>query len=178
MKNETQNESPSDVPNDQLTPLARAFLWVESPAKVKLAIWVLAGLCAVLFLLDFIVHRHAYAPNEGTPGFYALTGFLAFSFIVLGSGALRWFIARPENYYSPNSIDTEDYPEAGLERLHHSELNGPHRIGDNNKDDKRNIKGESKSKSGNSNSNSNKKRKNKRKGKKKRKGNHNRKPNA
>lgn len=119
MKNESENE----VSNDQLTALARAFLWVESASKVKLAIGVLAGLCAVLFVLDFIVHRHAYAPKEGTPGFYAITGFLAFSFIVLGSGALRWFIARSENYYSPNSVDAEEYPESGLERLHHQDVN-------------------------------------------------------
>ena len=128
MKNDSAANDPSTkVSDESLTPLARAFLWVESESKVKLAILILAGLCAVLFLLDFLVHRHSYAPKEGTPGFYALTGFLAFSFIVLGSAALRWFIARSENYYSPNSVDAEEYPEEGLERHYFSgegETNG------------------------------------------------------
>ena len=121
MNNESQNDISKEVPEDSLSPLARAFLWVESESKLNLAIYILAGLCAFLFVLDFIVHRHSYAPKEGTPGFYALTGFLAFSFIVLGSGALRWFIARAENYYSPNSVDAEEYPDEGLERLHHED---------------------------------------------------------
>lgn len=129
MNNESQNTrpnngpngAPKDVPNESLSPLARAFLWVESEAKIKLAILILAGVCALLFVLDFVVHRHSYAPNEGTPGFYALTGFLAFSFIVLGSGALRWLIARSEDYYSPKSVDAEEYPEQDLERRHHGD---------------------------------------------------------
>lgn len=121
MNNDSQNDLSNKVSDDSLTPLARAFLWVESESKLKLAIVILAGLCAVLFVLDFVIHRHSYAPNEGTPGFYALTGFLAFSFIVLGSSALRWFIARSEDYYSPNSVDAEDYPDEGTERLHHND---------------------------------------------------------
>ena len=111
-----KNDSQKQVSDDSLTPLAKRFLWVESADKVRLAIYILAGLCAVLFILDFVVHRHAYAPNENTPGFYALTGFLAFSFIVLGAGLLRKLIAKPENYYAPNAVDAEDYPEEGLNR--------------------------------------------------------------
>ena len=112
MKNDSQNK----VSDDSLTPLAKRFLWVESADKVRLATFILGGLCAVLFILDFVAHRHAYAPNEDTPGFYALTGFLAFSFIVLGATALRWLIARPEDFYSPNNVDAEEYPEEGLNR--------------------------------------------------------------
>jgi len=92
------NDPQKKIADSDLTPLARAFLWVERPAAVQRAILILAALCAVLFVLDFIVHRHAYAPNEGTPGFYAITGFLAFSFIVLGSTALRWVIGRREEH--------------------------------------------------------------------------------
>lgn len=97
--------------------LVRAVQWVESPAAVRRALVILIGFCAVLFVVDFVVHRHAYAPNEDTPGFYALTGFLAFSFIVLGATALRWLIARPEDYYAPNSVDSESYPETGTEQI-------------------------------------------------------------
>jgi len=116
-----KTDSHKEVSDDELTPLARAFLWVESAASVQKAIYALIGLCALLFVLDFIIHRHAYAPYEGTPGFYALTGFLAFSFIILGATALRWVIARREDYYAPNSIDAEEYPSEGLAKRHHSD---------------------------------------------------------
>jgi hypothetical protein len=112
--NKPAQNKPADA---QLTPLARALLWVESPAAVRRALLLLIGFCAVLFVVDFVVHRHAYAPNEDTPGFYALTGFLAFCFIVLGATALRWLVARPEDYYAPNSVDSESYPETGTEQI-------------------------------------------------------------
>jgi len=111
--------SHNEIPENQLTPLARAFLWVEEPKKVRLAIILLAALCAVLFVLDFIIHRHSYAPFEHIPGFYAVTGFIAFSFVVLASTALRWVIGRREDYYSPNAVDAETYPEEGLSRELH-----------------------------------------------------------
>jgi len=68
MTNDSQNDLSKKVADDSLTPLARAFLWVESESKLKLAMVILAGLCAVLFVLDFVVHRHSYAPNEGSSG--------------------------------------------------------------------------------------------------------------
>ncbi len=113
MKKSAQN----NPTNAQLTPLARAFSWTESSTVVQRVIYGVAALSALLFVLDFLIHRHAYAPYEGTPGFYALTGFLAFSFIVLGASALRWLIARPENYYAPDSVDAESYPESGTEQI-------------------------------------------------------------
>jgi len=71
----------------------------------------------LLFLLDFIIHRHAYAPGEGLPGFYAVVGFVAFTLIVLGATQLRRLILRNENYYSPYSVDAEEYPRQGLDTL-------------------------------------------------------------
>jgi len=120
-----QPDTRNDVPDEALTPLGRWFLWVESAAAVKRAIYGLGALCAVLFVLDFLVHRHSYAPYEHVPGFYALVGFLGFSFVVLASGALRWFIRRGEDFYAPNSVDVEAYPDAGLERKNHPGVSTP-----------------------------------------------------
>lgn len=88
---------------------------MESAEKVRLAMFILVGVCALLFLIDFIVHRHAYAPKEGTPGFYAIVGFLTFSFVALLATALRWVVSRSENYYAPNSVDAEMYSERGVD---------------------------------------------------------------
>lgn len=122
----TSADSPQGISGGDLSgekarfsPLAKRFLWADSTSSVERVILYLGILCGVLFILDFIVHRHAYAPGEGLPGFYAVVGFVAFTLIVLGASQLRRLILRNENYYSPNSVDAESYPEAGLERLNH-----------------------------------------------------------
>ena len=80
-----------------------------------MAIKILAGLCAFLFLLDFIIHRHTYVPGEGVWGFYAFTGFIAFTLIVLGAKQLRSWILRDETYYGAQSTDSEEYPVSQLD---------------------------------------------------------------
>ena len=95
--------------------IVAAFAWVESPTSVGMAIRILAGLCALLFLLDIVIGRHSYAPGEGLWGFYAFTGFIAFTLIVLGAKKLRSLILRDETYYGVNSVDSEDYPVAQLD---------------------------------------------------------------
>lgn len=90
---------------------------LDSPANVALIIKVLIGLCILLFLIDLVYHRHTYVPGEGLPGFYAIVGFLAFTAVILGSKLLRVFIRRDEKFYAPYSVDAEEYPEEGLERL-------------------------------------------------------------
>ena len=73
----------------------------------------LAIVCGLLFVLDFFIDRHPHVPGEGFPAFYAITGFVAFVLIVLGAKQLRRLIARPESFYAPDSIDAENYPDAG-----------------------------------------------------------------
>ncbi len=100
----------------EYTPLAKRFLWADSSSAVERVIFYLSVTCTVLFVLDFIIHRHAYAPGEGIPGFYAVVGFVAFTLIVLGAKQLRRVILRNEHYYSPFSVDAENYPDAGLDK--------------------------------------------------------------
>ena len=120
----------ADNENDTFSELAKRFLWADSPDAVQRLIKGLGILCAVLFVLDFIIHRHAYAPGEGTPGFYAVVGFGAFTVIVLGATQLRRLILRNENYYSPYSVDAEAYPEEGLEKLAHGEDDAENKVGE------------------------------------------------
>lgn len=102
--------------------IVSAFGWVESTASVGLAIRILAGFCALLFVLDIILHRHSYAPGEGLVGFYCFVGFFAFTFIVLGAKKLRTWILRSEDYYAPHAVDSEEYPESQLEMIEHSPI--------------------------------------------------------
>ena len=116
------NNPESDKP---LPELSRWFLWTDSPAAVSKLIRGRCVLCGLLFVLDVITHRHAYVPGEGVWGFYGIVGFVAFTGIVLGAKQLRRLILRSEDFYSTDSIDAEDYPEPGLERLVHRQTEHP-----------------------------------------------------
>ena len=106
---------------DSVAPLARHLLWVDSPEGVQRLIRVLAGVCIFLFLMDFVWHRHVKVPGEGFYGFHAIVGFVSFTVIVLGARLLRLVIRRYEDYYAPNGVDSEEYPDAGTERLSHEQ---------------------------------------------------------
>lgn len=98
---------------------AERFLWVDNPASVNRVVKYLIGLCVVLFVADFIIHRHSYLSVESWYGFYPFAGFVAFTCIVLLARTLRLLILRKEEYYSPNAVDHEEYPDDGLEKLEH-----------------------------------------------------------
>jgi len=71
----------------------------DNPRNVSLVIRGLYGVCILLFLLDFILHRHVAREWEGITGFYALFGFIACVTIVLTAGQLRKIVKRKEDYY-------------------------------------------------------------------------------
>jgi len=107
----------ADHDHPKLTPLAKRFLWADSPEAVERLILGLKVLCVVLVVLDLFVHRHQYAPGETLPGYYAVVGFVAFTLIVLGASQLRRLILRSEDYYAPHSVDAEEYPEEGTHKV-------------------------------------------------------------
>jgi len=105
--------------------LAGKFLWADDAGSVDRAIKYLAILCVILFVADFLIHRHSYFSIEGWYGFYPFAGFVAFTLIVLGAKTLRKLILRPEDYYGQSAIDSEEYPAEGLERLEHTDMTEP-----------------------------------------------------
>ena len=63
-------------------------------------LWALYGLCAVLILLDLLIHRHAETSFDGNFGFYGAYGFIASAVLVVAARfVLRPIVKRPENYY-------------------------------------------------------------------------------
>lgn len=117
---EKLTEQGSDDPKN-LPPLGRTFLWADNPAAVNRAVKILIGLCVVLFLLDFVLHRHGYFSIEALYGFYGIAGFVAFTGIVVSAKMLRVLIGREETYYSPRAVDGESYPEIELDKLAHAD---------------------------------------------------------
>ena len=99
--------------------LARFFHWLNRLGETNRLTWVLGAVCVLVFLLNFTFSNKGHYDAETIPGFYALFGFVAFSFIIFAATALRALIKRPEDYYSKKAVDREEYPQAGTERIDH-----------------------------------------------------------
>ncbi len=71
----------------------------DNPKNVKLVIYILYAVCAVLFVGDFFINRPIEHPWEALFGFYGIFGFAAFVLLVLVAKEMRKIIMRKENYY-------------------------------------------------------------------------------
>lgn len=71
----------------------------DNPRNVSLVVRGLYVICFLLFLFDFIVHRHVTHEWDSFTGFYALFGFTAYVTIVLVAVLLRKLVQRREDYY-------------------------------------------------------------------------------
>ena len=73
----------------------------DNPRNVTLLLRVFYVLCALLFGLDFVLHRHIYTDIETIPAFYALYGFVACVVLVIIAKYMRTILMRDEEYYDP-----------------------------------------------------------------------------
>ena len=73
--------------------------WFDKPENVKKMLRVFYVVCALLVLVDFIVHRHIYHDWESIPAFYAIYGFIGCVVLVLIATEMRKFLMRGEDYY-------------------------------------------------------------------------------
>ncbi len=86
-------------------PAARPFMWLLSE-PVRKGFMYVVGLGALVFAgLDYVIPRHAHFGFEHIKGFFALFGFVAFSFVVLSGWPLRALTGRPEDYYPESRED-------------------------------------------------------------------------
>jgi hypothetical protein len=69
--------------------------WKDFPLVVK----IFLPLCALLLVLDLVIHRHVVHPWEETFGFYPLYGFVACVVLVLAATQMRRVLMRREDYY-------------------------------------------------------------------------------
>ncbi len=83
----------------------------DKSRNVKLVLYSFYVSCAVLLLLDFIVHRHMSHSWEHLLGFYSIYGFIGCVSIVFGAKWLRTIIRRDEDYYDRDELKTESEGE-------------------------------------------------------------------
>lgn len=80
----------------------------DNPKNIQRVLFLLYGCCAILFFLDFIIHRHMLHPWEGLLGFYAVYGFIGCVVLVLVAKWMRTFLMRDEDYYNRHELDKRE----------------------------------------------------------------------
>ncbi len=113
------NSETKQADNASIAPLAKRFLWASTASGVNRFILGLIILCVLLFSVEFFWHRHVKVSWESLFGFHAIAGFVSFTVIVVSARLLRLIIRRDEQFYSPDSVDGEDYPDVGTQKTPH-----------------------------------------------------------
>lgn len=81
-------EPPGDTPG----------IW-DKKANVDRLLYAFYLICAVVVVLELVIHRHTYTSWEGLFGFHAWYGFASFWMLVMVAKRLRRVLMRPEDYY-------------------------------------------------------------------------------
>ena len=88
----------------------------DNPTNVKRLMQVFYGICVVLFVLDFVIHRHVMHSWENLWGFYPLYGFVGCVVLVLIATWMRTFLMRSEDYYDKDEQTGEDEDGDGAQQ--------------------------------------------------------------
>lgn len=85
----------------------------DNPDNVKRVLHTLYACCVLLFVLDFVIHRHVMHSWENLWGFYPVYGFVGCVILVLVAKWMRTFLMRPEDYYDEGEAEFSKRPDPG-----------------------------------------------------------------
>jgi hypothetical protein len=71
----------------------------DKPENLKRLLRIFYAICAGLFLIDAVFHRHVIHAWESLFGFYAVFGFVACVLLVLAATEMRKVLMRKDNFY-------------------------------------------------------------------------------
>lgn len=71
----------------------------DKPENIKKMLNIFYVVCALLVIVDIVVHRHIYHDWENIPAFYAIYGFVGCVVLVLIAKLMRKFLMKEEDYY-------------------------------------------------------------------------------
>ncbi len=80
----------------------------DKPENIKRLLHGFYAICALLIVLDFVIHRHIYHSWEVAPAFYAIYGFTGCVVLVLIARWMRSFLMRDEDYYDREELKQPD----------------------------------------------------------------------
>ena len=101
----------------------------DDPKNIKRLLRIFYACCGLLFVLDFIIHRHVYHSWENLWGFYPIYGFVGCVVLVLIASWMRTFLMRDEDYY--DRLEDPDFTEKGI---HQNEIKNIKPLGEHNVD--------------------------------------------
>tara|TARA_B100000674_G_scaffold469250_1_gene455901 strand:- start:332 stop:577 length:246 start_codon:yes stop_codon:yes gene_type:complete len=79
--------------------MSKKHIW-DNENTVKTFLKTFYVSCALLILVDFVIHRHGHISVEEWPGFYAVYGFIACVLLVfIAKHILRPLVMKEEDYY-------------------------------------------------------------------------------
>lgn len=80
----------------------------DNPKNTKRVLHLLYACCALLVVLDFVIHRHVYHSWENLPAFYPIYGFVGCVVLVVIARWMRTFLMRSEDYYDKQYDNPDD----------------------------------------------------------------------
>lgn len=95
----------------------------DNPDNVKRVLQIFYVCCGLLFVLDFVIHRHVMHSWENLWGFYPIYGFVGCVILVLIAKWMRIFLMRPEDYYD-DEVELSQKPDSST--IHSSATGGNH----------------------------------------------------
>lgn len=104
----------------------------DKPKNVKRVLHILYGCCALLLVLDFVIHRHISHNWENLWGFYPIYGFVGCVILVFVATWMRTFLMRDENYYEKQDTKNTNEKNNKNEKLANkfTTKTGGHRVDD------------------------------------------------
>ena len=84
--------------------------WLDEPRNVDRIVYAVYAVCALLFVLDVVTHKHGPFAIEHWFGFYGIYGFVACVGLVLAAKVMRRVLMRPEDYYDSLEDQQVHYP--------------------------------------------------------------------
>ena len=76
----------------------------DDPKNIKRLLQIFYVCCALLVVLDFVIHRHTIHHWEQLWAFYPIYGFIGCVVLVLVATWMRTFLMRPEDYYDKPTV--------------------------------------------------------------------------
>lgn len=91
----------------------------DDPKNIKRLLNIFYLCCAILVILDFVIHRHTMHEWDSLWAFYPIYGFVGCVVLVIVAKWMRTFLMRAEDYYdnaSTADINTDTLDKNALNK--------------------------------------------------------------